>query len=168
MLLACLLGSDLQQHTSKRVHLTDFLRASCSGRLCPLATARASTLVALGVKMGRPPRREAGAAPSSAIVLEEVPSKAEGELKPMLPSPRSVKRRSPDDEAEKFGVAMIRPAEQTRLSPSDIRGAYIDWCAEIGMEPLPMKEIAPALGKLFRSAGIEIQNGYAWGVKIKS
>ena len=150
------------------MHLTDVLRESCFGRLCPLATARASTLVALGVKMGRPPRREAGAAPSSAIVLEEVPSKAEGELKPMLPSPRSVKRRSPDDEAEKFGVAMIRPAEQTRLSPSDIRGAYIDWCAEIGMEPLPMKEIAPALGKLFRSAGIEIQNGYAWGVKIKS
>jgi hypothetical protein len=128
----------------------------------------ASTLVALGVKMGRPPRREAGGAPSNAIFLEEVPSKAEGDLKPMLPSPQSRKRRNPDDEAEKFGVAMIRPDEQTRLSPGDIRGAYIDWCAEIGLEPLPMNEIAPALGKLFRSVGIDIENGYAVGVKIKA
>jgi hypothetical protein len=128
----------------------------------------ASTLVALGVKMGRPPRREADATPASAIVLEEVPSKAERELERMLPSPRSVKLRSPDAEAEKFGVAMIRPAERTRLSPSDIRGAYIGWCAEIGIEPLPMNEIAPALGKLFRSAGIEIENGYAIGVAIRN
>ena len=65
-------------------------------------------------------------------------------------------------------MAMLRPARDSRLSPSDLRGAYIDWCAEIGIEPLEMNEIAPALGKLFRKAGIGFEAGRAIGVAVRN
>ena len=49
----------------------------------------ASALIALGVKMGRTPERDARKPTSAAIVLEEEPQKAENGLKPMLPPPSS-------------------------------------------------------------------------------
>lgn len=127
----------------------------------------ASALIALGVKMGRKQLVELAPRESAApIILEEMPpSKAGTNSKSLLLSSKP-KLRSPDDEAEQFGVAMVRPGNGCRLSPSDLRAAYEGWCRKIDKEPLPIAEIAPALGKLFRNAGIEIQNGYAVGVKI--
>ena len=62
---------------------------------------------------------------------------------------------------------MLRPANDSRLSPSDLRGAYIDWCAEMGFDPLQINLIAPALGKLFRKAGIGFEAGRAVGVAVR-
>jgi hypothetical protein len=125
----------------------------------------ASALIALGVKMGRPAQPESFEVHDDPIVLEEMPSKVE--RRPALPSPRSSKRRNPSDEAERFGVAMLRPDRYSRLSPNDIREAYVDWCRSADKEPLPVEDIAPALGKLFRKAGIDFEQGAAIGVAIR-
>ena len=70
-------------------------------------------------------------------------------------------------EAEKFGLAMLRPDDTARLSPGGLRAAYLAWCETDGRDPLPIGQIAPALGKLFRKAGIEVIDGAAVGVAIK-
>ena len=69
-------------------------------------------------------------------------------------------------EAERFGVAMLRPESNSRLSPSDVRAAYLGWCEATVLDPLPIGDIAPALGKLFRTAGIELRDGAAIGVAV--
>ena len=120
----------------------------------------ASALIALGVKMGRKQPVEVAQREK-----EVPPPKATTNWKPLL-LPSKPKPRNPDDEAELFGMAMVRPGNGCRLSPSDLRAAYVDWCQNTDKEPLPIAEIAPALGKLFRNAGIEIQDGHAVGVRI--
>lgn len=127
----------------------------------------ASALIALGVKMGREQHIvEAPCETDAPIALEQVPlSEAMSDENRLLPSPKA-KRRNPDDEAEQFGVAVLRPGKEGRVSPRDLRAAYVDWCEKTDKEPLPIEDIAPALGKLFRNAGIEMQNGHAVGVKI--
>jgi len=127
----------------------------------------ASALIALGVKMGREQHIvEAACETDAPIALEQVPlSEAMSDEKRLLPSPKA-KRRNPDDEAEQFGVAVLRPGKEGRVSPRDLRAAYVGWCEKTDKEPLPIEDIAPALGKLFRNAGIEMQNGHAVGVKI--
>lgn len=127
----------------------------------------ASALIALGVKMGRK-QEETTQKAAAPIVLEEVPSsKAESNRKPLLLSSKP-KSRNPDDEAEQFGVAMVRPGQGCSLSPSDLRAAYEGWCQKTDKEPLPIEDIAPALGKLFRTAGIKIVDGCAIGVAIRT
>ena len=61
---------------------------------------------------------------------------------------------------------MLRPEPSARLTPGDLRAAYIEWCRQSGDDPLPIEDIAPALGKLFRNAGIGIADGVAVGVGI--
>lgn len=127
----------------------------------------ASALIALGVKMGRKPEEENRPKDTmKAIELEEVAHQAESYQKPLLLSPRPSKRRNPAEEAEQFGLARLRPDRNNRLSPAELRAAYIGWCGEIERDPLPIEKIAPELGKLFRRAGIEVANGYAVGVTI--
>lgn len=127
----------------------------------------ASALIALGVKMGREQQIvEAPCENGAPIAHELMPfSEAVSNENPRLSSPKA-RRRNPDDEAEQFGVAMLRPGKEGRVSPRDLRAAYVGWCEKTDKEPLPIEEIAPALGKLFRNAGIEMQNGHAVGVKI--
>jgi len=129
----------------------------------------ASALIALGVKMGREHAVEVAARESATpIIIQELsPSKARANSKPLLLSSKP-KPRNPDNEAEQFGVAMVRPGNGGRLSPSDLRAAYEGWCQKTKKEPLPIEDIAPALGKLFRNAGIKIENGCAIGVAIRT
>jgi len=129
----------------------------------------ATALIALGVKMGRAPQKaEPAKHAANAIILEEVTSSAGREPRPRLPSPKLAKDRDPATEAERFGLAMVRPAENGRLSPADLREAYVAWCQRSGNEPLAVEIIAPALGKLFRSARISFENGFAVGVTIRN
>lgn len=129
----------------------------------------ASALIALGVKMGRTAQKEeAPKERAEANLFEEVRAPAGHEPRPRLPSPESAKDRDPVAEAERFGVAMLRPAGNGRLTPGDLRSAYVDWCQRSGKEPLAIEAIAPALGKLFRKAGITFENGVAVGVAIRS
>lgn len=127
----------------------------------------ASALIALGVKMGREQHIvEAPCETDARSPLEQMPlSEAVSNERRLLPSPKA-KRRDPDDEAEQFGIAMVRPGKDGRVSPRDLRAAYVGWCEKNDKEPLPIEDIAPALGKLFRNAGIEMQNGHAVGVTI--
>ena len=111
----------------------------------------ASALVALGVKLGRP-RLQIQEATERTITIEAMPSEAE---------------REPELCCRRFGLAMLRPEPNAKLAPGDLRAAYIGWCRENGSDPLPIKDIAPALGKLFRKAGIDIADGSAVGVTIK-
>lgn len=128
----------------------------------------ASALIALGVKMGRKPQEEKRPKDTmKAIELEEVAHQAESHQKPLLPSPRPSKRRNPAEEAEQFGLARLRPDGNNRLSPAELRAAYIGWCGEIERDPLPIEKIAPELGKLFRRAGIAVDNGFAVGVTTR-
>lgn len=128
----------------------------------------ASALIALGVKMGRAPQKaEPAKETDNAIILEEVPTSGGGVQRPRLQSPKLAKDRDPATEAERFGLAMLRPAENSRLSPADIRAAYVEWCQRSGKEPLAVEIIAPALGKLFRSARIRFENGVAVGVAVR-
>ena len=116
----------------------------------------ASALIALGVKM-------------SARARQSVAAKAEYRI-PDLSTPRTfpvVSKRDAMAEAGRFGVAMLRPDPEARMSPGELRGAYLDWCQAADLDPLPINEIAPALGKLFRKSGIEASDGYAVGVAIK-
>ncbi len=126
----------------------------------------ASALIALGVKMGRPQRQNQEAA-TRVITVEEATSRSEYAPKALLPAPISRKRRNPATEAERFGVAMLRPDPNAKLTTSDLRSAYIEWCEQRGADPLPIQDIAPALGKLFRKAGIAIVDGDALGVAIE-
>ena len=125
----------------------------------------ASALVALGVKMGGP-RLQIQEATERTVTIEAM-SEAESEPKALLPAPVSRKRRGPATEAERFGLAMLRPEPNAKLAPGDLRAAYVEWCRQNGSDPLPIKDIAPALGKLFRKAGIDIADGAAVGVAIK-
>lgn len=127
----------------------------------------ASALIALGVKMGRTPRHEAENVTTAAVVIEELPSKAESDPRPLLPAPRANKSRNPFDEAERFGMAMLRPEKDNRLPTDNLPAAYFGWCDETGRDPLPLSEIGPALGQLFRTAGIKIENGCAVGVAVR-
>lgn len=128
----------------------------------------ASALIALGVNMGRTPQEaEPAKDPAKTVILEDVPSSVGPEPRPRLPSPKLAKDRNPAAEAERFGLAMLRPAENGCLSPADIRAAYVDWCQRSGKEPLAIEVIAPALGKLFRSARIPFENGVAVGVAVR-
>ena len=77
-------------------------------------------------------------------------------------------KRDPTDEAERFGLATFQPSKGATLSPSEIRAAYLLWCQSNVLDPLPTQKIAPALGSLFRGAGIEVVDGQAIGVAIKS
>jgi hypothetical protein len=87
--------------------------------------------------------------------------------RPALPSPKPSRRRNPADEAERFGIAVLRPERDSHVSPSELRDAYVDWCRRADKEPLPIEDIAPALGKLFRKAGIDFEQGSAIGVAIR-
>lgn len=127
----------------------------------------ASALIALGVKMGRNPKEELGKDTMSAVVLEEAARPARSSIKSLLPPPLPSKRGDPAQEAEQFGLARLRPDRNNRLSPAELRAAYIGWCGEIERDPLPIEKIAPELGKLFRRAGIEVDNGFAVGVSIQ-
>jgi hypothetical protein len=125
----------------------------------------ASALIALGVKMGA--RREPQTVDTTAVDLAYV-KPADSLGRSVLPAPKAPMREAAI-EAERFGVAMLRPAKGARLSPGELRAAYIGWCDANGAEPLPMSEIAPALGALFRKAGIAIgADGVAVGVKINT
>ncbi len=118
----------------------------------------ASALIALGVKMG--------AAPRPRLIDATLATPIEREPRPLLSAP-TVKRDAMA-EAERFGIAMLRPDRDARLAPGDLRGAYLEWCQAADLEPLPINEIAPALGKLLRKAGIEARDGSAIGVAIKA
>lgn len=119
----------------------------------------ASALIALGVKMCAPIK--------SAEVLEVT-------YKAVEPSPKGIAgafpapdpKRDPDIEAETFGVAVLRPQREAKLSPSELREAYLTWCMAVGHGPLPSEQIAPALGRLFRRAGIPAEGGLALGVAV--
>jgi hypothetical protein len=117
----------------------------------------ASALLALGVKMSARPKTPA-AVKFEDRALELNTTKA-------LPV---IHKRNAMAEAERFGVAMLRPDRDARLSPGELRSAYLEWCQAVDLDPLPINEIAPALGKLFRKSGIESSAGYAVGVAIRA
>lgn len=117
-----------------------------------------SALVALGVKMG------SHGIKSSLPQINMVASEQGAEL----PVQVEYKPRNALAEAERFGIAMLRPSNGARLLPADLRAAYLGWCAVADLEPLPISEIAPALGSLFRRSGIEVSDGVAIGVAVKS
>ena len=105
----------------------------------------ASALIALGVKLG------AGSQQSTKLeVVDGAPySPRNARADPTAPTtPNRTRRRSASSEAERFGVAMLRPATGARLSPAELRAAYLEWCAHSRIQPLPISEIAPALGAL--------------------
>ena len=116
----------------------------------------ASALIALGVKLGaaRPYLRS----------LDAPAATAQTPLNLQLPQ---LERRDAMAEAERFGIAMLRPDRDARLSASDLRAAYLNWCDATGIQPLPIGEIATALGKLFRKSGIVVDDGAALGVVVK-
>ena len=118
----------------------------------------ASALIALGVKMGATQRTH--------LIDASAATFAEPERRPLLAF--NTTPRDATAEAERFGVAMLRPESNSRLSPADLRSAYLDWCQATGLDPLPIGDIAPALGKLFRRAGIEVTDGAAVGVALKA
>lgn len=125
----------------------------------------ASALVALGAKMGRAPWKENNQLRTeSTLVFEEVSANVERDVRPLLSAPHPSRRRNPADEAERFGVAMLRPDKDSRLSPSELRAAYVNWCERTEKEPLPIENIAPALGRLFRKAGIDVVDGCEAGL----
>lgn len=113
----------------------------------------ASALIALGVKMGSRSRETTPVSDTAQVAT--VPTRTER------------KARNAAAEAERFGLAMLRPAADGRLSPGDLRAAYLRWCADADHHPLPIGEIAPALGMLFKKSGIEVTDGVAVGVAIK-
>ena len=63
---------------------------------------------------------------------------------------------------------MLRPDKDARLLPGDLRSAYVEWCAAADREPLPVTEIAPALGQLLKMGRIELVDGAAVGVAVRS
>lgn len=118
----------------------------------------ASALIALGVKMGSTRRP---------LKINAV------DVTMVKPKRRSLvtSRTTPRDalgEAERFGLDMLRPERDARLLPGELRAAYLDWCLASSIEPLPMSKIAPALGMLFRKAGITVEEGAAIGVALKT
>ncbi len=117
----------------------------------------ASALIALGVKMG--------AAPRPRLIDTTLATPIEPE--PLLTLADNTVKRDATAEAERFGIGMLKPDPKARLSPGDLRGAYLEWCQAAGLDPLPMNEIALALGNLFRKAGIEARDGSVIGVAIK-
>jgi hypothetical protein len=126
----------------------------------------ASALVALGVRMGR--FRQTDKATNGAIATEnETPEIVTASKEAILFSTRAPRRTNPATEAERFVLAMLRPTPNARLTPGDLRSAYIDWCEQMGTDPLPIQDFAPALGKMFRKAGIAIVDGNAFGVAIE-
>lgn len=124
----------------------------------------ASALIALGVKMGA--KNESDTIPTSAI--EPAHAKvAVDKARSALPAPKAA-GRSAATEAERFGVAMLRPDENASVSPRELEAAYRAWCVTCGLEPLPRTEIAPALGRMFRGVGLEIEaDGSARGVAVR-
>lgn len=123
----------------------------------------ASALIALGVKLER--RDGTNRQLPIVDVTYEVP-KVVPKAITAVPEAVSDQKRNPKIEAERFGVAMLRPAPGSELSPGDIRTAYLEWCQAVGHVPMPTEQIAPALGRMFRNAGIETVNGLAVGVAV--
>jgi hypothetical protein len=123
----------------------------------------ASALVALGVKMGLP-RRQTNKVPVHETATEKTTPQAEAQGASVDFGPSG---RNPATEADRFGLARLRPDPDARLTPGDLRSGYIEWCEQRGVDPLPIQEIAPALGKMFRKAGIAIVDGAAVGVTIE-
>lgn len=116
----------------------------------------ASALIALGFKMGAAPPLKLIGAPRETSIASPI----------KLLSPHT-STRDAMAEAERFGIAMLRPDRDARLSASDLRAAYLNWCDATGIQPLPIGEIATALGKLFRKSGIVVDDGAALGVVVK-
>lgn len=117
----------------------------------------ASALIALGFKMGGAPRLQA----------RETTLATQIDAAPLKLLPAHTEPRDSMAEAERFGIAMLRPDRDARLSASDLRAAYLNWCDATGIQPLPIGEIATALGKLFRKSGIVVDDGAALGVVVK-
>lgn len=117
----------------------------------------ASALIALGFKMGAAPR----------LKVTDVATAKPIDRQPLKLLAPHAEKRDAMAEAERFGIAMLRPDQNARLSPGDLRAAYLDWCEATGSQPLPIEAIAPALGKLFRKSGIVVNEGAAIGVAVK-
>lgn len=131
------------------------------------ANLPASALIALGVRMGTRRDRTEITVDQSEHTNAAAPSPVTVEAVVMLPEPQTLKRDAAE-EAGRFGVARLHPKPNGQMTQRDLRLAYLDWCEEIGVEPLPTSEIAPALGKLFRKAGIKVRDGMALNIALKA
>lgn len=120
----------------------------------------ASAFIALGVKLGARREPESDARSIVGAIVEPPVAQV------LLPRPIQTETRNPSREAERFGLASLRPTSNGRLTHQDLQTAYLSWCRSAAIEPLPPNEIAPALGKMFRTAGIKVLDGEAVGVAL--
>lgn len=125
----------------------------------------ASALVALGVK--------GNAVPTASALVAETKTEVAADAVTNMPADRpkallAPQRRSPKAEADRFGGAMLLPDPSASISSADLYSAYVKWCRSRELDPLPVKEIAPALSAMFRGVGLTIENdGAVRGLAVK-
>jgi len=68
---------------------------------------------------------------------------------PTAPEPRDA-----SVEADRFARATFKPSHGQRVSLSELRQAYHDWCGVRGLEPLSDSQIGMALSSMFEKVGL--------------
>lgn len=69
--------------------------------------------------------------------------------------PVKLESRNAEAEANKFARETFRPSKSGRVAATDVRQAYMDWCAKHELTPLPDREIGLAIRDLFENAGLD-------------
>jgi hypothetical protein len=106
----------------------------------------------------RPTSRPSTARAVNAAPLPYIEATAEHAImQEAAPAPR-MQPVNVREHAARFGVECFGPSKSGSASLDAVKARYLEWCGEIGLEPLPDATIGKALADLFGAAGVRVED----------
>jgi len=106
----------------------------------------------------RPTSRASTARTVEAVPRPYIDATAEHSLvQEAAPAPR-MQPVNVREHAARFGVECFAPSKSGGASLDDVKARYLEWCGDIGLQPLPDATIGKALADLFGAAGLSVES----------